>query len=88
MSWIEWHQKSEMLASEAMVAYRANEFDRARALYAQAADSEQVALGELGKENQGQKVSRQLVQFHYGLRPATSKGGATGVLDVECWGSP
>lgn len=51
MTWIERHQQSEKLASEALVAYRANDFDRARALYAQAAEAEQKALNdlELGK---------------------------------------
>src|SRR5574337_1308564 len=51
MTWIEWHQQSEKLASAAMVAYRANDFDRARALYGQAAEAEQKALNdlELGK---------------------------------------
>lgn len=47
MTWIEWHQQSEKLASDAMVAYRANDFDRARVLYGQAAEAEQKALNNL-----------------------------------------
>lgn len=47
MTWIEWHQQSERLASEAVVAHRANEFNRARLLYGQAAETEQRALNDL-----------------------------------------
>lgn len=47
MSWIQWHQQSEQLAAEASIAYRRNEFDLARSLYARAADAEQKALQEV-----------------------------------------
>jgi hypothetical protein len=44
MNWIQWHQQSEKLASEASMAYRRNDLDGARSLYAQAADVEYKAL--------------------------------------------
>lgn len=47
MSWIQWHQQSEQFASEALIAHRSNDFDRARSLYGQAAAAEHKALGEL-----------------------------------------
>lgn len=47
MSWAQWHQTSERLASEAEVLYRRNDIDAARLLYAQAADAEHKALQSL-----------------------------------------
>ena len=47
MTWADWHQRSEELASEGFIATRTGNADRAVALYAQAADAEERALCEL-----------------------------------------
>lgn len=47
MTWADWHQRSETLASEASLARQAGQIDRAQALYAQAAEAEERALREL-----------------------------------------
>ena len=47
MSWIEHHENSERLASQAQVAAREGRRDDALALYARAADAEDRALAEL-----------------------------------------
>ncbi len=47
MSWIEHHEVSERLASQAEAASREGRREDARALYAQAADAEDQALANL-----------------------------------------
>ena len=47
MTWLEHHQKSELLAADAEVAARNVEHRRAEDLYRQAAESEERALGDL-----------------------------------------
>jgi hypothetical protein len=47
MSWAEFHQRSEELASQATLARQAGRFDEAVALYAQAATSEEQALQQV-----------------------------------------
>ena len=47
MSWIEYHENSERLASQAQVAAREGRRDKAQALYARAADAEENAIAAL-----------------------------------------
>ena len=47
MSWIEHHERSERLASQAEVAVREGRRDEAQALYARAADAEENAIADL-----------------------------------------
>ena len=47
MSWIEHHERSERLASQAEVAAREGRRDEAQALYARAADAEENAIADL-----------------------------------------
>ena len=47
MSWIEHHESSERLASQAETAVRENRRDEALALYARAADAEERAIADL-----------------------------------------
>ena len=47
MSWIEHHENSERLASQAQVAAQEGRWDEARALYARAADAEENAIADL-----------------------------------------
>ena len=47
MSWIEYHRVSERLASDAQAALRDGDSERARALYARAADAEYNAIAGL-----------------------------------------
>ena len=47
MSWIEHHENSERLASQAQVAAREGRRDDALALYARAADAEDRAIADL-----------------------------------------
>jgi hypothetical protein len=47
MTWSDFHQRSEALASEAFLAVRAGQVDQATALYAQAAEAEERALHAL-----------------------------------------
>ena len=47
MSWIEHHERSERLASQAQVAAREGRRDEAQALYARAADAEENAIADL-----------------------------------------
>lgn len=47
MTWSDWHQRSEALASQAFLAMRAGQVDQAIALYAKAAETEERALREL-----------------------------------------
>ena len=47
MSWIEHHERSERLASQAQVAAREGRRDEAQALYARAADAEENAVADL-----------------------------------------
>ena len=47
MSWIEHHERSERLASQAEIAARKGRRDEAQALYARAADAEENAIADL-----------------------------------------
>ena len=47
MSWIEHHENSERLASQAQVAAQEGRWDEARALYGRAADAEESAVADL-----------------------------------------
>ena len=47
MSWIEHHERSERLASQAEIAAREGRRDEAQALYARAADAEENAIADL-----------------------------------------
>ena len=47
MSWLEYHQVSERLASEAQSASRHGQYDQARDLYSRAAEAERQALSDL-----------------------------------------
>ena len=47
MSWIEHHERSERLASQAEIAAREGRRDEAQALYARAADAEESAVADL-----------------------------------------
>ena len=49
MSWIEHHESSERLASQAEMAVRENRRDEALALYARAADAEERAIADLDR---------------------------------------
>ena len=49
MSWIEHHESSERLASQAEMAVRENRQDEALALYARAADAEERAIADLDR---------------------------------------
>ena len=49
MSWIEHHESSERLASQAEMAVRENRPDEALALYARAADAEERAVADLDR---------------------------------------
>ena len=49
MSWIEHHESSERLASQAEMAVRENRRDEALALYARAADAEERAVADLDR---------------------------------------
>ena len=49
MSWIEHHENSERLASQAEMAVRENRQDEALALYARAADAEERAIADLDR---------------------------------------
>ena len=49
MSWIEHHENSERLASQAEMAVRENRRDEALALYARAADAEERAIADLDR---------------------------------------
>ena len=49
MSWIEHHENSERLASQAQVAAQEGRRDEARALYARAADAEESAIADLDR---------------------------------------
>ena len=49
MSWIEHHESSERLASQAEMAVRENRRDEALALYARAADAEERAIEDLDR---------------------------------------
>ena len=49
MSWIQHHERSERLASEAYAAQRESHAERALALYAEAAEAEEKALDDLDR---------------------------------------
>ena len=49
MSWIEHHENSERLASQALVAAQEGRRDEARSLYARAADAEESAIADLDR---------------------------------------
>ena len=49
MSWIEHHENSERLASQAQVAAQEGRWDEAQALYALAADAEECAIADLDR---------------------------------------
>ena len=49
MSWIEHHENSERLASQAQVAAQEGRWDEARAFYARAADAEESAIADLDR---------------------------------------
>jgi hypothetical protein len=49
MSWVEFHRRSEQLASEAEAAMRQGQRDRALNLYAEGAEAEVQALSELDR---------------------------------------
>ena len=49
MSWIEHHENSERLASQAQIAAREGRGDEAQALYARAADAEESAIADLDR---------------------------------------
>ena len=49
MSWIEHHENSERLASQAQVVAQEGRWDEARALYARAADVEESAIADLDR---------------------------------------
>jgi hypothetical protein len=47
VTWLDWHKRSESLASEAHIAYRRGDRDRARQLFAEAATAEVNAAKDL-----------------------------------------
>ena len=50
MSWLEYHQESEQLASEAEIAAHRGNIIQARGIYLMAAQAEEKALDELGSD--------------------------------------